>query len=195
MELRYSLAVLLTVWLTALAADVLADSRIGRNGLHGIVDLLRQSIYGRLAGYEDVNDADRLGRDPAIRRLHRHQLISTGGVGRGLLQSSRHGSATHQGRQERHLVDSPLMPGVSKQRRPAAASRPGQQPRQLPADASLAEGRGTLVDDDAAGEAIKIGAKIVRHVTFQMAEVAVSRELFRKILSLIDDLGRRPVPA
>ena len=45
---------------------------------------------------------------------------------------------------------------------------------------------------------VKIGAKIVRHgryVTFQLAEVAVSRELFRKILSLIDDLRRRPMPA
>jgi hypothetical protein len=45
---------------------------------------------------------------------------------------------------------------------------------------------------------IKIGAKVVRHgryVTFQLAEVAVPKELFRKILSLIDDLRRRPVPA
>ena len=45
---------------------------------------------------------------------------------------------------------------------------------------------------------IKIGAKIVRHgryVTFQMVEVAVPRELFRKILSLIDDLRRTPIPA
>jgi hypothetical protein len=45
---------------------------------------------------------------------------------------------------------------------------------------------------------IKVGAKIVRHgryVTFQMAEVAVPRELFQKILRLIDDLRRRPVPA
>ncbi len=45
---------------------------------------------------------------------------------------------------------------------------------------------------------VKIGAKIVRHgryVTFQMAEVVVPRELFRKILGLIDDLRRRPVPA
>ncbi len=45
---------------------------------------------------------------------------------------------------------------------------------------------------------IKIGAKVVRHgryVTFQLAEVAVPRELFRKILSLIDDLRRRPAPA
>jgi len=45
---------------------------------------------------------------------------------------------------------------------------------------------------------VKIGAKVVRHgryVTFQLAEVAVPRELFRKILSLIDDLRRRPAPA
>ncbi len=45
---------------------------------------------------------------------------------------------------------------------------------------------------------VKIGAKVVRHgryVTFQLAEVAVPRELFRKILSLMDDLRRRPVPA
>ncbi len=45
---------------------------------------------------------------------------------------------------------------------------------------------------------IKIGAKVVRHgryVTFQLAEVAVPKKLFRKILSLIDDLRRRPVPA
>ena len=53
--------------LTALAGGVLADSRTGRNGWHGIVGLVRQSVYGRLAGYEDVNDADRLGRDPAMR--------------------------------------------------------------------------------------------------------------------------------
>ncbi len=45
---------------------------------------------------------------------------------------------------------------------------------------------------------VKIGATIVRHgrnVTFQLAEVVVSGDLFRKILSLIDDLRPRPVPA
>ena len=45
---------------------------------------------------------------------------------------------------------------------------------------------------------VKIGAKVVRHgryVTFQLAEVAVPRSLFHKILKLIDDLRRRPVPA
>ena len=45
---------------------------------------------------------------------------------------------------------------------------------------------------------IKIGAKVVRHgryITFQFAEVAVSRDLFRKILWLIDGLRPRPSPA
>ena len=45
---------------------------------------------------------------------------------------------------------------------------------------------------------VKIGAKVVRHgryVIFQLPEVAVPRSLFRKILSMIDDLRRRPVPA
>jgi hypothetical protein len=44
----------------------------------------------------------------------------------------------------------------------------------------------------------KIGAKVVSHgryVTFQLAEVAVSRDLFRKILRLIDDLRPRRSPA
>ena len=53
--------------LTAMAADVLADPRTGRNGRHSLIAQLRQSVFGRLAGYEDVNDADRLGRDPAMR--------------------------------------------------------------------------------------------------------------------------------
>ena len=42
---------------------------------------------------------------------------------------------------------------------------------------------------------VKIGAKIVTHaryVTFQMAEVAVPRDLFREILRLIDGLRRSP---
>ncbi len=45
---------------------------------------------------------------------------------------------------------------------------------------------------------VKIGARVIKHsryVTFQLAEVAVPRSLFQKILGLIDDLRRRPVPA
>jgi hypothetical protein len=53
--------------LTEMAGETLADARTGKNGRHALVGLLRQSVFGRLTGYEDVNDADRLARDPAIR--------------------------------------------------------------------------------------------------------------------------------
>ena len=50
-----------------MAGETLADARTGRNGRHALVGLLRQSVFGRLAGYEDVNDADRLRHDPTMR--------------------------------------------------------------------------------------------------------------------------------
>lgn len=53
--------------LTTMAGDILADTRTGRNGRHALVGMLRQSVFGRLAGYEDVNDAERLRNDPAMR--------------------------------------------------------------------------------------------------------------------------------
>jgi hypothetical protein len=53
--------------LTGTGADRLADPRTGKNGRHRLAGLLRQSVFGRLAGYEDVNDAERLCRDPAMR--------------------------------------------------------------------------------------------------------------------------------
>ena len=56
-----------TLGLTDMGADTLADARTGKNGRHRLAGLLRQSIFGRLAGYEDVNDAERLCRDPAMR--------------------------------------------------------------------------------------------------------------------------------
>src|SRR5258706_8235566 len=50
-----------------MAGETLADARTGKNGRHALVGLLRQSVFGRLAGYEDVNDAERLRHDPAMR--------------------------------------------------------------------------------------------------------------------------------
>jgi hypothetical protein len=55
--------------LTSAAASVLAEGRRGKNIRHRLLGLLRQAIYGRLAGYEDVNDAERLARDPAMRAI------------------------------------------------------------------------------------------------------------------------------
>ena len=53
--------------LTTIAGDILADARTGRNGRHALVGMLRQSVFGRLAGYEDMNDAERLRYDPTMR--------------------------------------------------------------------------------------------------------------------------------
>jgi hypothetical protein len=53
--------------LTSTAVSGLQDTRTGQNTQHTLTALLRQSIYSRLAGYEDVNDADRLCLDPAMR--------------------------------------------------------------------------------------------------------------------------------
>src|SRR5918999_2359633 len=50
--------------LTATAASILAEGRRGKNIRHRLLGLLRQAIYGRLAGYEDVNDAQRLPPHP-----------------------------------------------------------------------------------------------------------------------------------
>jgi hypothetical protein len=41
----------------------------GKNTQFPLTDLVRQSVYRRLAGYEDVNDADRLSHDPTFRLI------------------------------------------------------------------------------------------------------------------------------
>ena len=53
--------------LTVMVCDELVDPRTRKNGQHAMTGLFRQSVFGRLGGYEDVNDADRLGRDAAMR--------------------------------------------------------------------------------------------------------------------------------
>jgi hypothetical protein len=55
--------------LTSTAGSGLHDTRTGKNTQHPLTALLRQSIYSRLAGYEDVNDAERLCIDPALRTI------------------------------------------------------------------------------------------------------------------------------
>ena len=57
------------IQLTESSAAELFDFRTGTNVRHAMTALLRQSIYSRLAGYEDVNDAERLRVDPAMRHV------------------------------------------------------------------------------------------------------------------------------
>ena len=55
--------------LSDLASAALRDTRTGKNSVHQFDGLFRQSVFGRLAGYEDVNDADRLALDPVMRQV------------------------------------------------------------------------------------------------------------------------------
>jgi Transposase DDE domain group 1 len=52
-----------------LITDHLNDSRNGMNTQFRVADLLRQSVYSRLAGYEDLNDAAWLAADPTFRLI------------------------------------------------------------------------------------------------------------------------------
>ncbi len=62
---------------SALIAQHLTDPR-GTNTQFPLADLVRQSVYRRLAGYEDVNDAERLSQDPTFRLIGSEQLWERG---------------------------------------------------------------------------------------------------------------------
>jgi Transposase DDE domain group 1 len=64
----------------------LADAR-GKNTQLPLADLVRQSVYSRLAGYEDVNDAERLSQDPAFRLIGSEKVLERGAALTSRLQS------------------------------------------------------------------------------------------------------------
>lgn len=65
----------------------LTDSRRGRNTQFPFADLLRQSVYSRLAGYEDLNDAERLSQDPTFRLIGSEKNWDRGAALTSRLQS------------------------------------------------------------------------------------------------------------
>jgi hypothetical protein len=70
-----------------LVAQHLTDSRRGRNTQLPLADLLRQSVYSRIADYEDVNDAERLTQDPTFRLIGSEKIWERGAALTSRLQS------------------------------------------------------------------------------------------------------------
>jgi hypothetical protein len=68
--------------LTDMVACELRDNGTGKNRQHSITALLRQSVYSRLAGYEDANDAEQSSVDPTMRDVvgERSKDETAGGV-------------------------------------------------------------------------------------------------------------------
>lgn len=73
--------------LSALMERHLTDSRRGKNVQLPLPDLLRRPIYSRLAGYEDVNDAERLSQDPTFRLIGSRKIWERGAASTSRLQS------------------------------------------------------------------------------------------------------------
>jgi predicted ribosome quality control (RQC) complex YloA/Tae2 family protein len=61
-----------------LIAKHLSDARRGKNTQLPLADLFRQSIYSRMAGPEDVNDAERLSQDPAFHLIGSEKVWDRG---------------------------------------------------------------------------------------------------------------------
>src|SRR5487761_1994871 len=74
----------------------LSDSRRGKNIQLPLADLLRQSIYSRLAGYADVNDAARLAQDPTFRLIGSKKILERGAALTSRLQSFETGVLTQE---------------------------------------------------------------------------------------------------
>jgi hypothetical protein len=163
--------------------------------------MLRQSVFGRLAGYEDVNDAERLRHDPAMR----WNIGGKAAVGCAA-------SASQMGRFEtRWLTADKNMLALADLSGQWIDRVHGRRPPRgvvLDMDSSVSPNLGNFLRTLATPEPIKdwsmttlkeklikIGAKVShgRYVAFQMAEVAIPRNLFADILRMIAELRPPPV--
>jgi hypothetical protein len=78
----------------------LSDSRQGLNKQFTLADLLRQVVYSHLAGYEDLNDAERLAADPTFRLISSKKIWDRGAA----LTSTLHWFETELLTKEEHLI-------------------------------------------------------------------------------------------
>ena len=93
-------------------------------------------------------------------------------------------------------MDPAVLPVLLGQRGPSSTSRTRLQSRQFPSHVGDPRSDQGLVAESLKEKLIKIGAKVVSHgryVAFQMAEVAIPRNLFADVLRLIAELRPPPV--
>src|SRR5262249_7296495 len=147
-------------------------------------------------GYRQCRVASRRTLSP--RWLHRDEHEPPGRARRCFLQQARDVRAMDQGGQRRDQVDATVVPNVRRQRGAAPAScarlQPGNFLRTLATPEPIKDWSLTTLKD----KLIKIGAKVVSHgryVIFQMAEVAIARQMFQEILRLIAELRPQPPSA
>ncbi len=128
------------------------DSRQGLNKQFTLADLLRQSVYSRLAGYEDLNDAERLAADPTFRWISSQRVWDRGAA----LTSTLHWFETELLTREGNLI------GVMALNRETLAREDGRAADQARPLLLAAAGRGastpTLVWPDAAADLGTAGA-------------------------------------
>lgn len=113
-----------------------------------------------------------------------------------VLQSTRHRRAAHQGRQERHHLDPPVLQEVPRDNEVrlqlhALAYNLGVFLQGVDLPEEIADWSLTSIQS----RLIKIGARVVRHarkITFQRAEVAVSGVIFGQIIAAIRNIKPPP---
>ena len=181
-----------------LAGAVLSECGRGKNTRQLLTGLFCQSVFGRLAYYEDVNEADRLAHGSAMRTV-----VDRDGLDRRVAVTSQMGRfETEWLTSEANLAALTDLSGAWIDRVHACKL---QTTIVLDMDNSVSETDGrtgrhancTLAPPPEIApwsmttlreRLVKIGAKIVRHGRsgiFQMAEVMVARDLFQQILTAI----------
>src|SRR5262249_46950116 len=143
-------------------------------------------------GYRQGRVASRRTLSP--RRLHRDEHEPPARARRCFLQQARDVRAKDQGGQRRDQVDATVVPNVRRQCGAASAScarayNLGNFLRTLARPEPIKDWSLTTLKD----KLIKIGAKVVSHgryVIFQMAEVAIPRQMFQEFCGSSRNCGR-----
>ena len=208
--------------LSALIERHLTDPRTGHNYQFPLPDLFRQSIYSRLAGYEDTNDAERLAEDPTFRMLASRERRETSVA----LTSTLHWFETEVLAEERnyqglarlntdlvqHEAARPLAPrlilDIDSSESPVhgAQEESAYEVRLLlgasPTTSALCCVGSSCPSPSRAGPSrvsssgcSKTGGRLIRHARYfvlQLAEGYLTGSLFRRILHRIERLAWHP---